>query len=444
VAELDCDALALLVVRLESAEPPADGDLCWHRWDEAPGAEPHGLPEGIGRRSGRQAPFKHLPGDDDALPYFKEHIERLLFPAEKRGARWSCCPDRLYVEVGRRAGEPPRRARVDLLERVTAPLDPGATLGLIHLSLLPAEEDDAPDALWWRWAIGSPFHHGGELSAFNLESAGERIGLDYGRPLNALTAAFFADPNRHLERSAYTIFMASSPAGVDAEWRRGLAVQSKPHQPGELASAIEDRQTLWLNKTPVLLLNRSAVFTTSGINATQVRNLRSYWSESIVLGLLQQACLEDFQLRLANIGDLLDSEVQELRRDWLKFRNVLWWSQLSGSEIPQELLVRLRDDLGTSQLFAELEDDLSVYSEYQHQVLEERQATALANLQIYGAAIVVLGTLLTAIGLVEGSGDLRALLAGAAALTAVGVLLLVPVLLRRQGDPTARLGAQPR
>lgn len=327
---------------------------------------------------------------------------------------------------------------------MTTPLDRGVTLGLIHLSLLPCEEEDAPDTLWWRWAMAAPFQYNEELSTFALLSDEGRLELDHRRPVRALTEALFGDPDRHLERSFYTALIARCPAGADdEEWRRHLVLPVKSHPSDELAVEREARQTLWLSQTPALLLNRSAVFTTGGqINAAQARNFRSYWSESIVLGLLQQACLEDFQLRLANIGDLLDSEVQELRRDWLKFRNVLWWSQLSGSEIPQGLLTRLRGDLGTSQLFAELEEDLSVYSDYQHQVLEERQATALANLQIYGSGIVVLGTLLTAISLVEGSERLRAILVLGAALVSAGVMLLVPVLLRRQGDPSARLGAK--
>ena len=439
MAGLDCEALALLVVRLGSGEP-ADGELCWHRWQEAPGAERHGLPGEIGPSSGWEEPFKHLPGED-TLPYFNAHVERLLFPTGSgRGARWSCCPDRLNVDLTGKAGEPGRRARVDLLERLTTPLDPGSTFGLIHLSLLPTEEPDAPDTLWWRWAIASPFLRNRALSEFALDSAGERVDLDCRRPVRALTEQLFGDPDRYLERSFYTVLMAKCPAGVDeGEWRRELAVPARSHASDELAEERENRQTVWLAQTPGLLLGRSAVFTAADpITVPKARNLRSYWTESIVLGLLQQDCLEEFQRRLASVGDLLDRDVKELRRDWLEFRNVLWWSQLSSSsEIPQQLVSRLRSELGTSSLFTELEEDLAVYSDYQHQVFEEGQTRALANLQIYGSAIVVLGTLLTAIGLFAATGVQRAILVGASVLVAAAILQLVPVLLRRQVDAPA-------
>jgi hypothetical protein len=434
VEELDCDALALLVLRLQS-DRPADGELSWHPWNESPGAEQHGLPGEVGPRSGWDEPFKHLPGNDRS-PYFDAHIERLLFPtADKDGGRQLCCPDRLEIEIGRRPGEPRRQARVDLLERLTTPLDPSSTFGLIHLSLLPTDEPDAPDALWWRWAVGSPFQKKGELSEMTLWQGDKRVGLEIRRPARALAEALFGDPHPRLERSLYTVVMARCASPSDDQWRRELAVPAKSHVFDELAEEREYRQTVSLSSTPGLLLGRSAVFTTDSITASRARNLRSYWGESIVLGLMQQDGLEEFQRRLADVGDLLDPYVKVLRGDWLKFRNVLWWSRLSGSEIPQELVSRLRRELGTESLFGELESDLAVYSEHQHQVSEDRQTKALANLQIYGSALVVLGPLLTAIGLFGWTDEKRAILVGASLLVAICVMQLVRVLLRRSSDP---------
>lgn len=446
MAELDdCDALAVLIVRLAGDQPPK-GELRWHRWDEAPGATREGLPEEIGRRSGWEEPFKHLPGDGEQ-GYFNAHVERLLFPAEGgRGARWICCPDELYVEVGRGGDEAPRRARIDLLERLATPIDSGSSFGLIHLSLLAPDDPSAPDTLWWRWAVASPYRQSKDVSELSLRRGRKRKTLNGGRrPARALAQALFGDPHEQLERSSYTVLLAKRPANVDEEawgreqdeeWRRDLALPVESHEADELAAERENRQTVWLAKTPCLLLGRSAVFATGDVlNKSQARSLRSYWSESVVVGLLQQDALEAFQDRLADVPDLLDADIQQLRRDWLGFRNVLWWSQLSpSSEIPQQLLARLRNALGTSQLFAELEEDLALYSEHQHQVLEEKQANALANLQVYGAAIVVLGTLLTGIGLFGGPDCVRAAFVAGAVLVSVAVLRLVPWLLRRQGN----------
>jgi hypothetical protein len=210
----------------------------------------------------------------------------------------------------------------------------------------------------------------------------------------------------------------------ERDWRRALAkrrTEARPpraDEPNE--SERESRQTIHLAGATGLLLGRSATFTLrKPIDGEYARNLRSYWAESIVFGLMQQNSLEEFQQQLAAIGDPLNPAVQPLRRDWLRFRNLLWWSQLSGSrEIPQQLLTGLRNELGTERFFTDLEGDLATYS-------EQQQAAALANLQIYGAPLVVFGTLITAIGLADPTGKLLAILIVASLLTAIAAMLFV-------------------
>jgi len=427
VASADCDALGLLVVRLDSDTPPK-GELCWHRWDRAIGAQEHGLPAdiGIGSNSTSKAPFKRMP-KEGGWGYFNSHVERVLFPpASETGARWLCCPDEVFVEFAEKAGGPRRRAQIDLLERVTSPIDGGSTLGLIHLTLCPANDPKAPTTLRWARAITSLFRQPYERFELNLLRKGERFDLAVRNPIRELVEDLFGDPNPELERSLYTVLMARCPPECEdvqheRDWRRALAKRrnkAAPPRPDE--SERETRQTIQLAGATGLLLGRSAAFTLrEPIDGEYARNLRSYWAESIVFSLMQQNGLEEFQRRLAAIGDPLNPAVQPLRRDWLRFRNLLWWSQLSDSrEIPQQILARVRNELGTERFFTDLEGDLATYS-------EQQQAAALANLQIYGAPFVVFGTLITAIGLFDVTKRLLAVLIVASFLTAIFAMLFV-------------------
>jgi len=441
VGESICDALAVLIVRLESSTRP-DSSLCWHPWDQSIGAnKTHGLPADIARNSTSEAPFKRMPREG-GWPYFNDHVERVLFPrGNKQGERWLCCPDDMRLEFAVGDREPTRTAHVDLLERLTSPLEGGCTYGLIHLSLMPSEQAGAPGTLKWAKAVSSLFHRSYEWSKLDLIRGDDRTSLAVWNPVRTLVESLFGDPDPHLERSLYTVLMAQYPSDHredverERDWRRALAkrwseVKPPPDDPNEPES--EGRQTTRVAGATSLLLRRTAVFTLSkNIDGKYARNLRSYWAESIVFGLLQQDSLEEFQRRLAAIGNPLDPEVQTLRRDWLKFRNVLWWSQLgSDAEVPQELLKRLRNELGTERLFTDLEGDLATYS-------EQQQAEALANLQIYGAPFVVFGALITAIGLFEMSERLTAILVGASLLFAICAMLFVRLKLKGKLIPRA-------
>jgi hypothetical protein len=433
VAGLDCDALALLVVRLES-DRPAGGDLCWHRWDQSLGAEPHGLDLDAARSAHRTEPFKHIP--EPGATYFSAHVERLLFPPENaEGARLLCCPDDLFLDLGIGDGSP-RQARVELLERITTPVQPGATFGLIHLTLLPTDDPEAPDSLWWASAIRSKFRRRDNPTRFALRREGNEEVIDGGRPIRALAERLFHDPHQDLERSMYAVLMARCPddcrddPAAQKRWRRALAkryLDTQGRIDNNRDQEKEEQQTVCLAAATGLVLGSCTAFTLADpISGSYARNFRSYWSESIVFGLLQQDVLEDFQQRLAAIGDPLKPDIEGLHRDWLSFRNVMWWSQLStGSDVPQELVSRLRNELGTERLFIDLEGDLATYSAQHHRVAEDKQTAALANLQIYGSAIVVLSTLATLIGLLGAHGYVLAFLIAAAVAMSIAVLLYV-------------------
>lgn len=400
-----CEALALLILRLDSG-PPAKNGLCWHPWDQAIGAETHGLPGDIGRNSTSEAPFKRLPGKG-GWGYFNPHVEHVLFPPKnENGARWLCCPDDVFVDFAAEAGGPRRSARVDLLERIEGPAGLGYCLGLVHLALLPADRAGAPDTLAWARAITTLFRRPFDRSELKLVQADECTELTVRNPVRALAEGLFGDPHPQLERSLYTVLLAQSPAErardpeLEGNWRRALAKRQPKAQssfPDDTEeSDREARQTIRLAGATALFAPRCTAFTLpDAIDGEYARNLRSYWAESIVFGLMQRNSLEEFQRRLAAIGDPLNPRVQPLRRDWLRFRNALWWSQLSdNTDVPQELLARLRAELGTEEFFADLEGDLATYS-------EQQQSVALANLQIFGAFFIVFGTLITAIGLFE-------------------------------------------
>lgn len=419
------DALAILVVRLQT-NSPSEGGLCWHSWEKSSGAQPNGLPH-----RWQDEPFKSLPQSGD-WHYFNEHVERLLFPKEGTGSRWMCCPKNLYLEYREDAGGPVREASVDLLERITTPLEPKQTYGLIHLSLLPSRVAGAPDTLRWGRGVCATFRHGGQRFELDLVDGDRTTSLADGRPLRALVDHLFGDPAPSLERSFYSIYMAQCPSEIlsesdepaQREWRRALAQRRVAMRPPDQRGGDEDReerQTLRIsNGVNALVLGRGAVISLdSSIGISFARNFRTYWAESIIFGLLQQYALEEFQQRLASFGGDINPRIGHLRENWLKFRNILWWSQLSGSsEIPQELLTRLRNEQGTERLFSDLEGDLATYSEHQHQ-------NALANLQIYGSAIVAFGPLAAIISLLGATGFLLAVLLGAAVLIALVVLLVV-------------------
>jgi hypothetical protein len=219
-------------------------------------------------------------------------------------------------------------------------------------------------------------------------------------------------------------------------WRRALANRfyklpdehDDKHDPEH-----ENQQTIQIQNLGIagLVLRKGTVLACERpIDGGVARNFRSYWGESLLLGVLQQSCLEEFEQRLAMAGPPRNEKIEGLYTDWLSFGNLLWWSKLSTvANPPQDLLALLQKAHGSEPLFRELEGDMVTYNERQHRELEDRQGTALFNLQVYGSALLVLGTFVTIIGLFDSHGLVLAVLLAIAFAFSAAVLLLVRGLL---------------
>jgi hypothetical protein len=439
VAKLECDALALMVVRLGKG-PPSDGDLSWHLWHEAEGAEPHGIGDGVSSRSRWAAPFKGYPRKDNGTHYFNKHVENVLYPpaGASNSNRWVCCPDELYLDIVYASGT--RSARIELLERLSTPVAPHRAFGLIHLSLCPSDEEDAEGTLSWASALRSTYLKATAPFEMLLRHGDRETTLDDPHPIRQLAGDLFGDPGEDLDTHLYTVLMAGYPkqsefddAELQRKWRSALATRSYElnEERGDLIDPDREKaQSLRIAGGTALVLRTCTVLTRPGpIDGVAVSNFRSYWSESLVFGLLQELSIEDFQSKLAALGPAPHmgngEALENLHRVWLSFRNQLWWPRLSTAEPPQELLALLRKAQGTDRLFEELGGDVVTYSDLRHREIEDRQVKALANLQVYGSAIAVLSTLGTFYALLDAHGVFLAILLVAAAALSFSVLQLV-------------------
>lgn len=431
IDQLDVAAIATLVLPLQPRRRPDDTtELRWHRWDES-----YGEPCGLGEKSSaahEARPYKRYPVGD--WSYFNPHVERLLFPGadtdgEGAGERWISCPDDFRLGVGWDR-KPELVARVDLVERLTVPGPTSCDFGLLHLTFELGSEAYEDDVLWWAWMIRAPFRFSEGRPRFILHHGGEETELKGRRPISELARLTLGEPHPQLDRHLYSAVMATYPEKLSdargrADWRRALAVRSEvlPSDLGEEANGDEERdQTIHLGRfTALVRENRVALTQERELTKADARNFRSYWTESLLVGLVQHDALEHFQTQLAGLGTPIQPEVIPLYEGWLGFRNRIWWSQLSTStRVPQEFLSRLRAARGTDRLFADLEGDLATYSAQQRTIADGRQARALANLQVFGAAFVVISALLELIGLSGAHGELLVFLIALATGLAVG------------------------
>jgi hypothetical protein len=422
---LECDALAILVVRL-AGDAPAAGGLCWHPWHAAYDAGTNSL--GVRDRPHESSPYKQLPMGE-RYGYFAAHIRRVLFPqspshstAGPSTERWLCCPTSLSLDVGWEK-ERTRRARIELLERLSIPLAPASSIGLIHLALDSDGSSDPTATLKWANDLRKPFVDTGR-PRFTLVDEADEQRLATRRPLKDLVERLFGDPHEEMERRLYTMILAKEPARLAARpgeqetmssgWRRALARGSRRTEEGVEAELRDPRkaaaQSTALGHVDAVVLGRAAAFTApaKAFDGQYARNFRSYWSESLLFALIQHERLEQLAGQLAELGfDPSTASLDRLYDEWLAFRNMLWWSQLSTTtEIPQILVELLRVENGTERLFGDLEADFATYTARRRWRLEDEQTRALANLQIYGAAAAVIGSLATIAALLHPTGGL--------------------------------------
>jgi hypothetical protein len=319
-----------------------------------------------------------------------------------------CCPTDLSLDIG---WGNTRRAKVDLLERLSIPLAPSHCIGLVHLSLLADTPQEPTGTLKWASDLRQTFPRGGKPHFTLNGELGERT-LDGRRPYQALIAELFGDPHDEVERRLYSIFFAKEPevpsgtvdrAAYLAGWRRALARGSRRTEDGVQAEQRDPQkaaaQRASLGAVEAVVLGRGAAFTAPDgiLDGSYARSFRSYWSESLVFALLQHDRLEHLAGQLAELGfDPSAESLDHLYDEWLAFRNMFWWSQLSTTtDVPQTLIKLLRAEDGTERLFSDLESDFATYTARRRWRMEDDQARALANLQIYGAAVAVVGSFAT-------------------------------------------------
>jgi hypothetical protein len=386
-------SVAVLIVPLRH-EGEAAGPHLWHLWHQAAGEECGLDPDD--RAGFRAPPFKHFPDGGEQSSYFNRHVRRLLFPGageEAIGERWLSCPG---VDVELR--EDPEKgtpldlvARVDLLERLVVRGPSNCDFGLVHLTLEgPASGEEVRR---WANAIQQIYRQSERRLQIALRRDGASEELKGRRPLQALARSLLGEPDPGLDRHVYVAVMAPYPEACRsreerAKWRRGLAAQGPLGEDPDLVLEQDRGRTARLGiATAYVREGRSGFAVEAALDVRLTRNFRSY------------------------LDDPLQPEVVDLYTDWLSFRNRIWWSQLSTStRVPQELLFRLREARGTDRLFAELEGDLATYSSQQRGIAESRQARALANLQVFGTAIVVPSALFTMYSLFDSHGLVLALL----------------------------------
>jgi hypothetical protein len=427
--DLECDALAILVVRLEASRPTGD-HLCWHRWYEAIDAGAYSLQAG---RADATPPHKQFP-TLSRPQYFAPHVQRLLFPepqsSSKIGAsseRWLCCPKDMSLDIGWKQDDQ-RRANIELLERLSIPRARSGSIGLIHLALQAEISGDPTGTLKWANDMRKTYPRWGKPQFVLTGELGDRT-LDGRRPYRDLVTELFGDPDDELERHLCAIFFAKEPvttipseqtdrAADLAAWSHALGYGSRRDTDHDTEGEQPDPQEATaqhasLGLVQVVIVGRNVAFITPNnlLNGEAVRNFRSYWSESLIFALLQHDRLEHLAGRLADLGfDPSTESLDQLYDEWLAFRNIFWWSQPSTTtNVPQTLVQLVRAEYGTERLFADLEADFATYAARRRWRMEDDQAHALANLQIYGAAVAVSGSLATIAALLHPTHTLLAI-----------------------------------
>lgn len=428
------------MLRLPDGYGPPPAGRPWPRWQDAASIVPqpeYGDPHD-------DPPFKRYPG---TRQYFSAPAQETLFPARDtsgKSGRWVCRPPDWSVALDP-DGDWEIELGVDLLEIVRVRLAPRVSFGVVHLS---AERELAAERmLATSRAIATRYRPAQEdIPRLAVVDGAERKPLRGSEPLRTLTTALFGDAHEFVTMRAYIFAAAQVPAEVSddelAPWRRALG---QGHKLARASRAYQrdperdQRRTERFGPTEATFYGRSAALTFRDQPTGSLRNMCSYWSETVLLGLLQHAYVEHYAMRLSELGGVpLSSEVKTLYGEWLAFRNVLWWQQPSfTTDVANKLLRQTHRGLDTRALYAELESSFSTYVEAHRHSAQETESRALRALQVYGAAFAVVGSA-AAIMQVAGEHYLHAptarfaAIVGLLALGAVVVGVATLVLSRRQ------------
>jgi hypothetical protein len=125
-----------------------------------------------------------------------------------------------------------------------------------------------------------------------------------------------------------------------------------------------------------------------------LRNVRSYWAETVLFALIQHAYIETYAIELSGLGGKpLGPAIDDLFERWLAFRNILWWQHPSfTTPVPRRILRRAQSELKTEPLYDDLATGFATYVDARRHRAENAESRALRALQIYGAAFAVVST----------------------------------------------------
>jgi hypothetical protein len=361
-----------------------------------------------------EPPFKRYPGTRE---YFTPQVEAALFPAPTGkgapGRRWIRRPPALSLEIGD-AEQTSFQLRVDLLEVVRLSPAPNVAFGIAHLSV--PGHPSAADMLECSRLLSTRYRESPEASPIVVVGDGSKLIVVEGHtPLLEVTKYLFGAAHVEVHLRAYLFAAARVPDDLTPDelpaWRRALG-QGQTLKAAHAALAADperdDRRNLRLGPTVATFFGRSAAHTHRGDPAASLRNMRSYWSEVVLFGLIQYAYIEEYAKSLSRLGgDPLGREINDLFVRWLAFRNTLWWHHPSfTTDIAERILRRVHRGLRTHALYEELESGFGTYVEARRHRAEESEGRAIRSLQIFGAAFAAVSTVGT-IMLVAGQGYLK-------------------------------------
>jgi hypothetical protein len=434
------DLVFTLLVRLPNGRP--EPTRPWIPWPR---------PRPLEAASGDPAPAllanKRYPG---GRQYFAPQVEAVLFPdalpvvAEAGLAgRWVREPVAESLELGGADGSPEAVLAIDLLEMVRVSLHPNVTFGVVHFSARGPLDSEAmlraSRLLWTPWRSGT-----GDRPRFAVVSGSDSVLLAGHEPLRALTIRLFGDAHRDVMHRAHTFVAARVPSTVAAEeeriWRRAIG-RAQSFERAELTlrdrSNRDDYRTEPISGTTATFFGHSTAVTHRMDPTEWVYNVRSYWSEAVLFGLIQQSYLEFYAQELGRLGgDPTGEAVDALFLDWVAFRNVLWWKELSyTTDMPGRILAQVHGQLRSEPLFTELERAFGTYVEARRHKSEDTERKALRGLQVYGAAFAVVSAVagVTQVATAENLGTPRWILYALAVVLGVLAGLATWAVLRRGG-----------
>jgi hypothetical protein len=384
-----------LLVRLPDGHRPPSSE--WIDWRHARRL----VPQAFYGDPHDEPPYKRYPGTRD---YFAPQVEETLFPTRSsrsaQSGRWITRPVSWSISVGP-GSAPTYELAVDLLEIVRVELRPHIAYGLAHLNLVGST--DSNGTLVCSRVLMTRYRATDETKpSLDLRVGADTHRLAGNKPLASLAEALFGGAHPNAGDQAYAFVAARIPDDVSendvAAWRRALGQGvdlARAKETLEREPAHDDHRMVRLGPTLATFFGRTAVHTYQEHPSAALRNVRSYWAETVLFALIQHAYIETYAIELARLGgEPLGPEIDDLFVRWLAFRNILWWQHPSFiTPVPRRILRRAQSELKTEPLYDDLATGFTTYVEARRHRAENLESRALRALQIYGAAFAVVSTL---------------------------------------------------